>query len=308
MTSRILPLLAPLKFSSDVSADSFLCNLHYKYIRNFFIASFTLSLTRQLYGEYIICHNTANEPSKQLLDTACFINGTFSKDADGNITFHHNYYQWIPLLLILEACSFYLPYHIWFKHCGLYLRKLQQVKDLESCQKVIKMIEETAGYKIYWKTCFLEWFYSIHLIIQACIVNVFFNYGFSYPWNLKVLHVIFPDYGLCWFDYYNGAFITTGRYFCLLPLNVLYRKIFLIVSIGFWIVIFFHIFYLSFRVAWAFVKEHRRGKNIDRVYSYQMAERYAQDFECKRILKNKMCLRENGVNKMHLQELDINEL
>lgn len=291
MSSRMVPLLSMLKFSADGATDSFLTLLHYKYIRNFFIGAFTLSLTRQLFGDNIICHAMKQDISQHLLETNCFINGTFSKNAEGDVV-HHNYYQWISIILMFEAFCFYLPYHVWYKFCGLFLKNLQHVKDEESFKKVIKTIELSHGYKIFWKTRFLELFYFVHLIAQACLVNHFLNRGFSYPWNSNAVNVMFPDYGNCNFDYYSGGFMTTGKFICLLPLNVLYRKVFSIASIGFWIVVPFHVFYFTYQVTWGLTKGRR--KNIDTLYAYRLASRFADDFQFRILLKNKMRIAEDA--------------
>lgn len=280
MSSRMVPLFNSIQFSTR-DAEGFLCNLHQKYVRLFFIVSFSFSIARQLVGDNIICQATKQDIDQNLLETVCFINGTFSKDDEGNI-FHHPYYQWISTVFLLEALSFSFPFTIWNKYYGFYVSELKHVKSDESYRKVVRMIEDTNGNNIFYAILGLEWVYSVHLVVQGGLLNAFFNNAFSYPWNLKALQTVFPDYGSCWFTYFSGGFATTGRFYCALPLNALYRKIFFVVLFGFWLLLFFQIFYLTFQTVLAI-----RRKNIDRYKSYDIAANHADTYEMRIALQKR---------------------
>lgn len=63
---------------------------------------------------------------KAIMDNYCFSTGTFVCKNGSTICsnqsdkIYQNYYQWIPLILIIQAGIMYLPAHLWRKYeCGL---------------------------------------------------------------------------------------------------------------------------------------------------------------------------------------------
>ena len=60
---------------------------------------------------------------RDLIDTFCYIHGTYTvksavdneklvglkSPVDDDDKLHHLYYQWVNLVLFLQACSFYIP-------------------------------------------------------------------------------------------------------------------------------------------------------------------------------------------------------
>ena len=94
--------------------------------------------SKQLFGDPIHC-----EPSKQVspkvLETYCFIAATYTiPEAQASLysgvghglgrvdvrALHHNYYQWVPLVLLLQALACRLPWSVWKTVVGTKVDKL----------------------------------------------------------------------------------------------------------------------------------------------------------------------------------------
>ena len=90
-----------------------------------------LSSATQFFGEHIHCMNSGQVPLK-MFEAFCFMSTTYSLpfetgaervSAGGGVyapantqqflPTHHNYYQWVPLLLVFQAVCCYLPWGIW---------------------------------------------------------------------------------------------------------------------------------------------------------------------------------------------------
>merc|ERR1712080_661583 len=85
--------------------------------------------------------------------------GVGPMDADDDVEYHA-YYQWVPIVLILQAMTFYLPYHVW-KHVGGNLidkltsdLKLQNLLDTKKGKAQVEKLSEYffthVGYHRMW--------------------------------------------------------------------------------------------------------------------------------------------------------------
>ena len=240
------PLLHLIKFKSKKSQSySVVIDFQQFYIRNVILFCTGLSMARILFGENIICQLNVKSVSQIFVDTTCFINGTMTVEKDSVI--YHNYYQWVSVYLLLLAFGFYLPYSIWSKYAGNYLRHLEKIADKPD--DAIQVIKSSKGNLIYFKTWALELFYIVYILFILYLTDIFFNNLWSkYEWSWQAIYKIFPDNGSCFVTYYQSSGSTDGKFNCLLPLSSVYRKIFLSFYGLFLFLILFNILVFFYRI------------------------------------------------------------
>lgn len=287
----MLPFASILKWKhSNVCYRSYslLIDTHQIYVRNIYLFCFALSMTRHIFGENIICQLDGNKLSQIMLDTKCFVNGTFT-----NLThtknpvmpiLYHDYYQWVPIVLLLLAFSFYFPYRIWSSYVSGFIKEITtDIKSAEDCYKIFQVIHDSKGDGLYWKTLALECWYVIQLSIQIFIIDVFFNRMLSLSsWSWKIIPILFPEMASCFYDYYSGGGMTTGRFRCLLPLNSVYRKIFVVLYWAMAGLLVLHGLFLIYRIMLVIVLGL---KTINVWWCVQIAQSQANSWHAKRILK-----------------------
>lgn len=212
------------------------CDLHYYYTRNIFVAMFTLSVTRQLFGDNIACENNV---LKNIADISCFINGTFTylnysyyKTNPNLNKYYHFYYQWIPLVLLLESLAFSIPNWIWEIAVGPYVKRLSipdSKLDEKYCMIIVSEVRNSK-FHFYLKHFILDLTYLGNVLLQMYLLDMFFNNDYINVFRLKLTlpsSHLFPLYVRCNFDWFA---VTDHNYYklrCILPLNILYSKIFL---------------------------------------------------------------------------------
>ena len=126
------------KRKADV--DNAVFHLHYRVTFLIFIISSGLVTAKEFIGTPIQC--LANGISGNALNTYCYIMGTFSVEKHWNMPLgngyasefgndgiaypgvgpyekneekvvYHSYYQWVPMMLLLQASMFYVPRYLW---------------------------------------------------------------------------------------------------------------------------------------------------------------------------------------------------
>lgn len=277
----MLPLLHLVKFrGGQRRSHSFLVDVYQVHVRNLLLFSFGLSMARQIFGENIICHAMRQHIEQSYLDTKCLINGTMTgKDP----AFHHDYYQWIAIVLLLLAFSIYFPYAVWFNRYGSFINELTtSIKDAESCKQLFKVIQKSKGNNLFWKTCTLEMAYLANLFILVFLLNRFFNQAWSSAqWSWKAVNVLFPESGDCFLNYYSGGDETTGRFTCLLPLNTVYRKVFLVLYGVAIALIILHGLAIVYRIHMVM---KLKPKYVNMFWACKIAIRSAEKYEWQQIL------------------------
>lgn len=237
---------------------SYLIDTYQIYGRNCFLFMFVLSMARQLFGDNIICHTT-DRINLSFLDTKCFINGTTTVDMSSTpykTLFQHDYYQWVSVILLLEAFVFYLPFKLWYQCFGSYLRHITiRLDKSDACKNASRIVIESRGNLMFWKTLGLECFYAIYLVFQIFLIDRFLNRGFSLSgWKIDALDVLFPESGVCNFDFYSSGTMTEGKFICLLPLNVIYKKSFAFLYYMCPIMLSMHAIVFAYRI-WTFSRQ-----------------------------------------------------
>lgn len=185
----------------------------------------------------------------------------------------HRYYQYIPIILFLQAVLFYFPHYLWkcwengviasickqlhenrFTPCEYIDSNYQIVDYLQNCFVLNKWLV----YKYY----FCQLLMLVNLLTQIIVLNAIFNnqfvtygidvftylfidkdvYGLrSYEGNNEDLNnpmdFVFPKVTACTTESLSQAGLSPDRnqFLCILPLNILHDKFFLI--LWFWFLI-----------------------------------------------------------------------
>lgn len=185
-------------------------------------------------------------------------------------TFWHRYYQYIPIILFLQAVFFYIPHYLW--KCwenGVVSSICKQLHDnrfsasefIDSHYNIIDYLLNcfTLNKSLIYKYYFCQLLLLVNLFAQIIILNAIFNNQFV-TYGIDVFHYLFIDrdlYGLRGMDgniddlnnpmdfvfpKITGCTMLTlsqagkvhdvTHFLCVLPLNILHDKFFLI--LWFW--------------------------------------------------------------------------
>lgn len=226
-------------------------SIYYVHTRNIFILSFIISITNQFMGDASIHCNMARESSIPyvMAHSFCYLNGTYT--IVNNVQYYHHYYKWISMILFLEAFAFYFPFYVWSNICYTYIESLTSDKSDNNfqlnetrCEFLLKEIKNSK-FNIYYKHLFLELLFFINLISQFVLLHILLNFKFfTFDYN-----ILFPYVTTCEIE---GAGVSGNasqlKLLCHLPLNILYKKIFSIVFIWFWILIFSNLCYFIYQI------------------------------------------------------------
>lgn len=110
--------------------DNAMFHLHYRVTFLIFIISSLLITAKEYFGSPINCYALKYPVPKHVLNTYCFIMSTYSVTKhnvtgpsvvypgvgphhEGDDIVYHSYYQWVPIVLFLQAVSFYFPRFLW---------------------------------------------------------------------------------------------------------------------------------------------------------------------------------------------------
>ncbi|GBN13077.1 hypothetical protein AVEN_257666-1 [Araneus ventricosus] len=243
-------------------------------------------MARQLFGDNINCQLDGQSIGQSFLNTKCFINGTRTNLIGPTYAtlpiLYHDYYQWIPIVLLLLAFSFYLPFRIWSRHIHNFMEELTtKIEDEESCDRIFQVITLSKGNRLYWKTWALECVYAVHLMIHIILLNQFFHRLLSLSgWSWSAIPLLFPEIATCFYDYFGRGLQTLGKFQWLMPLNTLYRKIFFVVYVMCSVLIPLHVIFFLYRMIMAL----RMGRNwINMWWCVQISKQAAKTWHATKI-------------------------
>ncbi|ERL88474.1 hypothetical protein D910_05860 [Dendroctonus ponderosae] len=224
--------------NDNARTDNNVFQLYYKFsVIMFFVFSILLS-SKQYFGDPIHCD--VESLKKEIVDVICWSSGTFTVQETlqdtylssqslgglgnevGKTTYSLLYYQWICLLFCIQALLFYVPRYLWKSWEGDRLGQI--VKDL--CE--------------YFDIPLLFLF-----IFQFVLMNWYLNGNFSHygyevmiePWPYT-FNKVFPKKTKCTYSRFGpSGSVQTHDALCILPLNTLNEKFFLL--IWFWMIFLF---------------------------------------------------------------------
>ncbi|XP_055913506.1 innexin inx5-like [Eupeodes corollae] len=291
MFQAILPLTKYLKPKS-VNIYDFAFVLHCKVTVFILLTSTILVSARQFFGQPIEC--MADEKNLEYVNLFCWTMGTFiltdSNDQINNRNsiavgvgteytdsqrLYVRYYQWVVIILLIQAFVFYLPAFLWKKWEGGFISQLcdgfeRKVLISDSANKerrayLMQIFHPNYKqmHRSYAKNYFLCEILNFFIcILNLTLMNTFFN-GFwssysqamkqipSYNWNQwnEMSSRVFPKITKCEFFKYGGSG-SQSKFDCLcvLPINILNEKIFAFLYVWFLILMVVSAMHLTFRI------------------------------------------------------------
>ncbi|KAK7067145.1 Structural component of the gap junction, partial [Halocaridina rubra] len=288
---------------SDIHTDNNIFRLHYKATMFVLIVCSLLVTSRQYFGDPIDCVTSNVDPG--LMDTYCWIHSTFTipSHSGKDDTYHphpgvgpnhdlvtkeplekkhHKYYQWVFLVLFLQALMFYIPRYFWKVWEGGKIKMLAADlnapildDDLKKDRReiIVRYFNANIGTHDFYayKFFFCEALNFINVIIQIFITDrflggEFMRYGSDVvrisqePLGTRndPMDLLFPKVAKCTFQLY-GASGSVEKHdgLCVLPLNILNEKIFIFIWFWFIVIAVFTALGLLYRLATIFLPSFR---------------------------------------------------
>jgi len=266
----------------DPRPDNFVFRLHYQYTFGI-LAIACLLVTSYSYidsaGSAIQCMNGGDKTivKDSVLNKYCWISSTFTlpKHFEGTLNqdfihhgvgpameddekIYHQYYQWVPLVLSLQAAMFYLPHWIWKQLEGGRLELIIAGLNMGDCDDTDKKIRNLSNYMIgrrsykqehqTWAAKFYlcEVLNFVNVIFQIIFTDYFLGHSFSdygieaAKWasqdsenRVDPMSKVFPRMTKCtFFKFGSSGTIQNVDALCVLGMNIINEKIF--VFLWFW--------------------------------------------------------------------------
>uniref|UniRef100_T1IHE1 Innexin n=1 Tax=Strigamia maritima TaxID=126957 RepID=T1IHE1_STRMM len=267
---------AVLKPHTSARIDNFIFLLHYRFTALILTTAAILVTSTQHFGKPITCGPPPPALTIELLNNYCWTRSTFSlveqrrddphpgvntaKDSDP--IFHHTYYQWVWLVLSLQAAMFYLPRYIWKTIDGGRMSHLVKGLTEPLCEKesMSVRISILGQYVLTNWNKMNNWAYAyfmceilnfLNVIAQIYVIDAFLGGSFT-TYGLRVVQyglleqenrndsmmVVFPRVTKCGFKNFGpSGNVQVHDAICVLPLNIINEKIY--VFLWFWLVLLF---------------------------------------------------------------------
>jgi len=260
-----------VKVKSRANVSSLIFDLH-RFTASLLIVSSILTTSRQYFGDPIHCHVGGHIPLN-VFQSYCFMTATYTLprmvtnssthpgvstgvvNAGGEEegTVYHNYYQWVCLLLAIQASICYLPWAVWKGIEGGRVGKLL-VKVSQDPLTETPLSEQVASLGNFLHS-HRGWFNSCALKLLLCqVVALVFTVGQLYVMDLvlanqflslgpyflsleilsEALNVVFPKVVKCSMSYIGvSGDIVNNSGMCTLPINIINEKIYLVLWLWF---------------------------------------------------------------------------
>lgn len=288
----MLPVLVCLKNlikTKSYHIDFPLFRLHYQVTVCLLLAFCVILTGKVMFGDTIDCTNHIHG-HKDLFDNACYATGTFSRflkksnrtnakparytypglmmNTAGEIDIRwQNYYQYVPIMLFIQAVLFYFPHYLWKiwengtigSVCSrLSENKLCPSDYLEANHEIVYYLHNCFRFNkgLVYKYYFCHILLLINLVAQVLVMNAAFNYQYISYGYMCFRYYIFQEnfYGLshlgdsvtsdmsnpmdflfpkmtnCHLDWPSVAGFSPDKldFVCILPLNILHDKFYLL--------------------------------------------------------------------------------
>ena len=233
-----------------------------------------MNLVNSLFGTPIECTLTNASDQKKIQDNVirsyCWIHTTFSvesawnKDLDLEVPYpgigkhvlsstekrkYHAYYQWVWVVLFIQALFFYAPRWIWkTMENGRVEALAQPLWTYKNRSLIVKYLVNSRPQHNLWFFTYvvLEVLNLLNVIIQAIIIDKFLGHQFlTYgldvikftDWKSRVsfdpMLKVFPRMTKCTFnDFGPSGDVTKYDAMCVLPINIVNEKIY--IFLWFW--------------------------------------------------------------------------
>ncbi|KAK4311264.1 hypothetical protein Pmani_017223 [Petrolisthes manimaculis] len=266
--------------------DNLIFRLHYRWSASYCFLACALVAASDYIGGAIQCVDGSGGKVPDAVNTYCWIKSTYTindtisgyhyglgtQDKD-HVRVEHAYYQWVPFVLFLQGCLFYLPHLVWKMFEGKTADKLLQGLQFNSMDEsrdekkknIIKYLHISAGhngrYSVIYMACELLNF--VNVIGQMFLLDKFFG-GIFMTFGSKVMEfaledeyersdpmvMAFPRMTKCDFHTFGpSGTLQLKDALCVLPQNILNEKVF--ITMWFWFVLLASI--TALQVVWRVV-------------------------------------------------------
>jgi len=261
-----------IKKRTDVSST---CLKLHRWTAALLILFSVLTSCKQFFGHNINCmlgSGSAIPPG--VFESYCFMSGTYTLPViSSNLTTihhwigtgelnaggseegtkYHNYYQWVPILVALQAALCYLPWHIWK---GVEGGKVEMLLSDISQEPITEIslsdqVSKLANFLITrggWFASSARWMvlcqflclvssvsqmYFMNAILQGDFLGLGFNL-FSVDLLKKDLVKVFPTVVKCSMSFVGpSGNVVNNSGLCTLPINILNEKMYLVLWVWF---------------------------------------------------------------------------
>jgi len=179
------------KSRRKIAADGLVFKMHYQFTSTFLLASALVLATNIGLGSPITCYGESLGMNSKDLEAYCINYGVrIQKDIKGTNTQdskYHLWYQWTPIILLIQSVLFYIPHWLW-KHCengwvdGMVkdLRRSDLVKAGMSTEKMQLTAEclrkGKSANKLFGLSLFAcELLNLANVFLQLFLINLLFN-------------------------------------------------------------------------------------------------------------------------------------
>merc|ERR1712038_128654 len=304
---------------NQISIDNWSFKCFYKITTSILLTCSLISSTKQFFGEPIQCDLRDGGVNQAVLNSYCWMYSSFDippnfkgncakREPDG-ATLYNTYYQWVAIFLVVQACLFYIPRVAWLRLEGGLMKFLVKdargkiIDDAESKRDELVLTFQEHLHNKYNRYAFC--FYSCEtsnlfiVISQIFVVNKFLHYQFLsygfrvYEWysmpaeeramlNLNPMCEVFPRLAACdYIRYGPGGGQEKKNALCVLGLNMINDKVFLVVWYWYLILLLIGSCRLIFRIAtltiwkfryclikWKIRRYFKKDENDDHIIHY----------------------------------------
>ncbi|XP_017462868.1 PREDICTED: innexin inx2-like, partial [Rhagoletis zephyria] len=283
----------------DITIDDFTFRLHYRFTFSFLLIGSILLTGEQFFGKPIQCIPGKDVP-KPVIESFCWIEGTFTlpkglmkiigfeiaapgieqykefveeAKMEKDEVISHSYYQWVGMVLFLQALCFYVPHMLWklwekgrvqgiINDLNKIILKAEK-KDADQKKLVAYLADNKGKNNAYAFRYFLcELLNLLNIILQMVFVNAFLggefaSYGMD-VWKfldkdpavrVDPMSKVFPKMTKCTFRKFGpSGDVQKYDHLCMLPLNILNEKLFIVFWFWFYVVLFFSFASVLYRV------------------------------------------------------------
>eukprot|EP00095_Tigriopus_kingsejongensis_P003608 maker-scaffold49_size462716-snap-gene-0.5 protein:Tk03608 transcript:maker-scaffold49_size462716-snap-gene-0.5-mRNA-1 annotation:"innexin inx2" len=255
---------------NQISIDNWTFKLFYKATTTLLVALSIICSSKQFFGDPINCEASGGDVNDAVLTSYCWMYSTFNiplefkgscskREHDGTILYN-SYYQWVPIFLITCAVFFYVPRAIWLMCEGGLMKFLSRgtttkiIEDAEDKRnKLVCTFQEHLHNKY---SSYATWFFCCEQLNFVMVISVWFitnkflkyqflTYGplvvqyYQMPPEERQLYMVnpmceaFPRIAACdYIRYGSGGGQETKNAICILGLNMINDKVFLV--LWFW--------------------------------------------------------------------------
>jgi len=260
---------------NKISIDNWTFKLYYKATTSILLACSVVATSKQFFGSPINCDVRDGGVNQDVLNSYCWMYSHFNipPEFKGNCAkrsyysgnLYNTYYQWVSIYLVFQALFFYIPRILWLSMEGGLMKFLVRnargkiIEDAEEKRDSLLRVFQEHLHNKYTKYAgiffFCEFLNVVVVMTNMFLTNRFLHYNFLdygpkiwYYYNLppeeqreqelNPMCDTFPRLAACDYTRYGpGGGQETKQALCILGLNMINDKIFMVIWV--WYVFIF---------------------------------------------------------------------